>query len=360
MVSSATCTLTVFTYYLVYKFIQQYVYIDILKNGGSSFNSLWSRIIALTFNFIHSTVVELFFTSRTSRRILLSIYSSLLIIILHVSRQTFILEITFFTLNLTLCESLIFQSFLELWQIQLCLELSIAANYCIRDFKLHTGDVFLPIYVIWIFSVLLPHMDIDQPPPPSMDCYCIVIPPQPTIREKIKPYLYGSLQVCLLITYILVGCTTIRNTIFQIFSNKYSLLEVLLLVGIICVLVVSTYLMGKLGWKVKIILIALIVPVYYVVVFVLDTYHQTTFFTDIISKKLLSLTKCCITVFLTHDYRKNTYIGLHYRMVKFFILNSDSLSYIVNFILQDCIDVNCLNIYIVFIVLILYNLFIYC
>lgn len=380
---SISNTFIIFTYYLLYKFIQQNVYIDILRRGstnGGILNGFWSRLIALALNFIHSTVIEFFFVSKPPRKVLLSIYASLLIILLYVSRQMSILEITFFALNLTLCESLIFRSFLDLWQIQLCLELSIVANYCIKE---TTGQT--PLYLIWIFSILLPHINLDdgnklanrrrQQTHKQRLCTChhhnipvtTTRPPrQHRLRERFKYVIYTLLQVFLSVSYLLVGCTTIRNTIFQIFhTRKYTLSEVLLLVAVICVLVISSCLVAKFKQRTKIIVILVLVTFNYIVVFVVeqrvvDMHEKTVFFVDIIMKKLLCLTKCCIMIFLTRNSHRHQYKGLRYRMIKFFVLNSDTLSYIVNFMLHDRIDVNFLNIYIVIVVLILYNLFISC
>lgn len=358
---------TIFAYYFLYKFIQQNVYIDILKiKDGAVLTGFWSRIIALILNLVHSSLTEHYFTSRTSRKTLLSVYASLLIILLYTSMQMDILEITFFTLNLTLCESIIFRDFLQLWQIQLCLELSILSNYISScSISLYYGGIFVPIYILWIYSILLPHSRLTKRRLPT---YVIHIRQCVTntrvIHHRPKTIIYTILQVTLTVSYALIGCITIRNTIFGIFINaQFALMEVVFLMSIICLLVISACFLVDFNRKTKILLITILILLNYLVEFLIGNNtiknKKYMFYINILMKKLLCMCKCCISPFLLNDYRKITYKGIRFRIVKFYILNADTISYVINMMINEMVDVNLLNIYIIIVIIIVYNLFIY-
>lgn len=372
---------TVFAYYFLYKFIQQNVYIEILKSeNGVILTGFWSRIIALILNFVHSSITEHFFTSKTSRKVLLSVYTSLHIILLFTSKQMGILEISFFVLNLTLCESIVFRDFLQLWQIQLCLELSILTNYitCHR-ISMYVGGVFIPIYLLWIFSVLLSTSakagggggsgSGNKHESQLVDSTTHTIIIQCDVNDTIKTIVYTSLQATLSVSYLLIGCTTIRNTIFGIFhTDQFTLFEVVILMLIICILVLSACILIKFQRKTKLIIIIILVLVNYFAIFIID--HQLSpiipppsykhqkyiFLVKILLKKVLSMCKCCISSFLLKNYRQITYKGIRFRMIKFYILNADTISFVINMLIHDT-DVNLLNIFIVIISVVLYNLF---
>lgn len=358
----------IFAYYLLYKFIQINIYVEILKSKDRGIlTGLWSRTIAFIFNFIHSFAVEPRFKSMASQTSLLSLYTSLLIILPYITMAigvldiTFFADITFFVLNLTLCESIVFGDFLQFWQIQLCLELSIMANYICTacNISLHTGVTFIPTYVLWIFSILLPHSKFQKY---SVDIN--VIPsPKSVVNYNLKMTIYTLLQGFLSLCYILIGCTTVRNNIFEIFDNiHFSVFEVTLIMVVLCLLVLSACILVDLKRKFKIILILILVFSNYLIMLLkgylikcnILTNSKYIFIVDIMMKKILCMCKCCISSFLLKNQNKTAYKGTHFRMVKFYILNVDTLSFVFNLYIAQVIDVDLLNIYISIIIVVLY------
>lgn len=401
----------IFTYYLLYKFIQQNLYIEILQSQQTSMlSSVSSRLVALFVNFIYTVIAEHYIVTKIARKITLSLYTSIVIILLYISKHVQISSLTFFILNLTLCESLLFRSFLNLWQIQLCVELSIMANYIsYQSFNLSIDGLYMPIYVLWIFSILMPNICYDEDEEDVQDNMrntnndiinlnsnglrlgmrnteseentnevesksirdaIITIEKIAKLQQKAKIYLYNIIQLLLLSSYILIGCTTIHNTIFEIFATEhFTLPEVMTLMTITCLLVTSSILLIRCQRKTKLLIILVLVLFNYVVAFSIKTQlipHTTLqsqygFFINILLKKILSLCKCCISSFIIADYQQFAYDGVKFRLIKFIILNTDAISFVINLALggsdNNIININLVNILLVIFVLVLYKVF---
>ncbi|WBR61473.1 hypothetical protein [Drosophila suzukii associated hytrosavirus 1] len=364
MSSSSTATnRLIFTYYFVYKFIQQNVFIEILKSRNDTITTeLVPRIIALISNLLNTIFFEIYFQSRQIKRVILSIYTSLLIILLHIFKDVGICEISFFLLNLSICEATIYHDFVRLWQIQLCLELSILVNYLTRDITLTVNGVFVPVYVLWIFSILLASTWTNNISVPSNHSRLQEdTNKERSLRARVKSITFTLIQSFLGLSHILIGCTTIRNNIFMIFDNDEFLpVDIMVLMTLICLITLCSFGILKLRRRIKLVIILVLVLLNYIGGFFIE--HSTIlkyngFFISIFIKKILGICKCCISSFLLADSEKSVYTGLKFRCFKFFILNSDSISFIINTLISDNININFLNIFIVVIVIVLYNLF---
>lgn len=393
----------IFAYYFLYKFIQQNVYIKILQTVNNTIlNDIWLRIIALITNLLNTILTEYFFAAKISKKVILSIYTSLLIILIVGTQHSAIFTVTFFLLNLTICESIIFRNFLNLWHIQLGVELAIMANYFTYKKIKSTIDneIFVPMSVLWLFSIIIPNIKrkssrltttvstatsaasvnikrhtttTTTTTTERIRASSVVIVTVNTIattqeefrikKSQTKQIIYIMSQVLLAISYIFIGCTTIRNTIYGIFNmNSFSLFEVISFMSILCLLVASSVLLLKLTRTTKLLMVLLLVLLNYITT-LLFQHHQTTihydFFVDILLKKILSLCKCCISSFIVIDYNKITYKGLPLILIKFIIINSDTISFLVNTVIGNIININFFNIFIVISVIILYNLYRY-
>lgn len=392
----------IFAYYFLYKFIQQNVFIKILQTVNNTIlNDIWLRIIALITNLLNTILTEYFFAAKISKKVILSIYTSLLIILIVGTQHSDIFTVTFFLLNLTICESIIFRNFLNLWQIQLGVELAIMANYFTYKKIKSTIDneIFVPMSVLWLFSIIIPNIkkkssrltttvstestatsaasvnmkrNTMTTTTERITASSVVIVTITTIattqeefritKSQTRQIIYIMSQVLLAISYIFIGCTTIRNTIYGIFNmNSFSLFEVISFMSILCLLVASSFILLKLTRNTKLLMVLLLVLLNYITTLLF--HHHTIihydFFVDILWKKILSLCKCCISSFIIIDYNKITYKGLPLILIKFIIINSDTISFLVNTVIGNIININFFNIFIVISVIILYNLYRY-
>ena len=365
----------VFTYYFVYKFIQQNIFIHIIQNNEDIVTKeIFSRILALIINLFNTVILEIYFPTRTIKKIVLSIYTSILIILLYIFKDIGIYEISFFLLNLTLCEAIIYNEFLLLWQIQLCLELSIFANYITKFIALTINGNFLPIYVLWISSILLSNTRIHRQRRRKSHLKIKNYNEKSSggsgggvLRSKIKNIVYLIMQVLNMVANILLGCKTIRNNIFTIFYvENFSICEILILMLIICSITLSSIIVPKINKPLKIIIILILILSNYIINFFLKQISQNVnlshfngFLLNIFIKKVLSFCKCCIISLVTQDSDNISYRDNYkFRFLKFLILNADSISFIINTYLDENVDINFINIFIVLFIIISYNMFI--
>lgn len=363
----------VFTYYFIYKFIQQNIFIQIIQNNdGIVTKEIFSRILAIIINLFNIVVLEVYFPTKTIKKIVLSVYTSILIILLYTFKDAGINEISFFLLNLTLCEAIIYNEFLLLWQIQLCLELSIFANYIIKYgyITLTFNGNFLPIYLLWISSILLANTRINKPRKRTHHqkhilCHKIsTCTENKRLKSKIKGLIYLIIQILLMVANILIGCRTIRNNIFTIFfMEAFSVYEILILMLLICSITLCSVIVPKLKKPMKIIIILVLILTNYVVIFfikqTLNLSHFNGFLMIIFIKKILSFCKCCIISMVTHDTNDTPYLDNYkFRFLKFLILNADSISFLLNTYFDDSVDISFINIFIVLLIIVFYNVFI--
>lgn len=385
--SSATTNKLIFTYYFVYKFIQQNVFIQILRNKKDTITTeIVPRIIALISNFLNTVCFEIYFQSYNIKCVILALYTSLLIILLNIFHDVGICEITFFLLNLSICEATIYHDFMRLWQIQLCLELAILLNYLTCNIILTVNGVFLPVYILWVCSILLVSRQLSAVAPVVQCTVCTHDAAQSSIlscidnsscsscltrvkhhrrhrplRTRFKAGTFTLIQMFLGVAHLMIGCMTVRNNIFMIFDNTdFVPLHIVILLLVVCLITLSSLVILKLRRRAKLLIILVLVLLNYVGGFFIE--HTTIlkyngFFISIFIKKILGICKCCISSFLLSDSKKSKYKGLKFRFFKFFILNSDSISFMINTLISDRLDISFLNIFIVVIVIILYNLF---
>ena len=360
----------VFTYYFIYKFIQQNIFIEIIQNKEDIvIKEIFSRIFALIINLLNTVILEIYFPTRTIKKIVLSVYTSILIILLYIFKDIGINEISFFLLNLTLCEAIIYNEFLLLWQIQLCLELAIFANYTTKFIALTINGNFLPIYVLWISSILLSNTRIHKPRrrKSHLKIKLEKYVQRSVLRAKIKGIIYLMMQILLMVANFLLGCKTIRNNIFTIFyMENFSIHEILILMLIICSITLCSVIVPKLNKPTKILIILILILINYIIAFFLkqisnnvNLSHFNGFLLNIFIKKILSFCKCCIISMVTHDANDITYRNNYkFRLLKFLILNADSISFILNTYIDDTVNINFINIFIVLFIIICYNIFI--
>lgn len=392
-------------YIFIYKCLQQYVFVDIIKDANFlQVDQFIPRVSALVTNLITSIALEIYFKSKTFKKSILALYTSLFIILLNVLRQIHVHEIAIFILNLTVCESIIYNNFLRLWIIHLCVDLAILYNYLTNNILLHLSDYNIRMYVFWISSLLFCNTPIDKRDRSrsmertnssnnsdtednnntnnntnnneneninnngNSEVRVIVDNNRHCgVRVRLKAFTYIVLQCTAAVGHIFIGCSTIRYNIFHIFVEPTSLrkTDVTVLLIIVCSITIISSNTIKLRRESKAyIIFSLVLFNYVVFVFlkILQTnknYKYYTFFIDIIMKKSLGICKCCMSSFILEDRNRSKYKGNKSLVFKFFILNSDSLSFIVNHIIGDVVYVNIINIFIVTFMLLLYKLFIY-
>lgn len=388
-----TAKIIIFTYYFVYKFIQQNIYIEILVNKKDFILTagILPRVVALIVNFMCIVILEKYFPNKTVKKIVLSVYTSLLIILLFIFKDIDICEISLFLLNLTICESLLYHNFLMLWQIQLCLEFSILTNYITQYISLSFSGHFIPIYVLWIWSILLANtrirrssiISIARAISSTVQIFNIITPtlltptaPSPIkrlnhnrhLRLIIKKVIHTLMQILFFISIILLGCTTIRNNIFTIFNNEnISLKNVSVLMSIICTITISSVILPRLNISTRLIIVLILILTNYIVSFFIKHYAQITIFSPVVSlilniifKKVLGFCKCCMISLVMRDINGNIYRkNIKCRLLKYLIINSDSLSFIINtYMHTDTIDLNLVNLFVFSLIIVLYNIFV--
>lgn len=351
------------TFYFFYKLIQQNVYIEILNDEKSATaNTVYPRVVALGINFVNILITEKYLYTDTAKKVTISVYCSIITILLNSFKGFKIVEIIYIILNLTICEATIYCNYMRLWQMQLCLETSILVNYISIGTSLYINNVFAPIYALWILSILL-LVNKNNLSSTSIlsstnscttdSCQLYVECPEniqkSCFRLQLKRFIYFIFQTCVFSLYIMTGCTTIRNNTYEIFTNStYPSTYNILLICTICVITAISSLILRLKRELKLIFVGIIVFFNYIInIIIANHYVDRYFYTDIILKKVLSLCKCCLGSFLLKNSEKIAYSGTSFRILKFIIINADNISYLVNVVISTNANVNYLNIYVI-------------
>lgn len=347
----------------MYKFFQQNVYIFIIKTNDNIISlELIPRILALLVNFVSIVFLETYLKSRTIKKVILATYTSLLVIFLYIIKDEYICELLFFGLNLNISESVIYNEFISLWQIQICLELSILSNYLSNNYiKLTINGHFLPIYILWIGSILVTSTRIKKCNNCNncSDMKSVILNVNNNL-QKFKKFVDILKHFFLLLTLIIVGCKTIKNKIFQIFIfHQYTQKDIIILLIIICSLPLFSYIMTMFHKRQLFILALIFIFMSYILEFLVHRSDKTnnfnSFMLDIISKKIMGLCKSCIAIIISKNITQEKFKKIKYRLIKFIILNSDAISYFINYFIEDYVNIN-----IIVIILMIINIFIYC
>lgn len=364
-------------YFFIYKYIQQYVFVKIITRFDlSTIEQTLPRIIALLTNVCIISILEIYFKSKTFKKKTIAIFTSLLIILLNVFKNFEMNNVAFFILNITICETIIYNHFLRLWEIQICVDLAILVNFLTLDATIYiNNDINIPLYMLWIFSLMFLNTQIDDQ---IQVVSTIEVPPVITLntkrrsgkRTRFKAIVYNILQVLFPIVIISTGCITIRYNIFYIFIDQeikqYEIVVFLIIISLITVL--SSFII-KLDKETKILITLILNFVNYLFFIIYKKFlikyefiKIYGFLIDICIKKLLSISKCCISTFILEAINKGEIKKYKAFYCKFFILNSDAISFIVNTIMKNyiifSININLINIILVLTVLCTYKLYI--
>lgn len=265
LIMSKAVTVIFCSYYFLYKLNQQNIFIHILKSKDDiASTEVFPRLLALTINLFNTAILEVHFQTRTIKKIVLSVYTSILTILLYIFRDIGICEITLFILNLTICEAILYNEFLTLWQIQLCVEISIFTNYMSKYILLSIKGIFIPFYMLWIYSVLLPSVRIkyhNNTNAAAKNKSQITGNQQqqqssPQTTKQVACFLYWLMQAFMLISNILVGCSTIRNNIFIIFTNDmFTTSQIVITMSIMYLVTLCLAIVPKIGKNFRILII---------------------------------------------------------------------------------------------------------
>lgn len=281
-------------------------------------------------------------------------------------------EISIFILNLTIFESIIFNNFLSLWVIHLCVDLAIVFNYVTENtlFSLY-NNYGIHIYIFWIFSLLFCDTRIDtkpveeKNPEEESDSRVPSNQNERTVCAFIRSKTYTFLQIIIAIGHICVGCSTIRYNIFHIFNNNnLQKNNVIILLILICAVNILAPLVTKLKLKTKVwLMLFLIMLNFFVSIFLKfvnanETVSYYAFLIDILMKKFLTICKCCMSSIILQDSNDVEYKDNKCLFLKFFILNSDSISYILNKSIQNYVDIDFVNVPVIIMIMLLYKLYV--
>lgn len=365
--------LYILIFYFIYKLIEQKYYIDLIstENYISSFNESFLRLLALIVNFTLIIFVQHFVQTIYSKRKFLAIYTSGLIMGLQIFKHKS--EFTFFLFNLNICEALLLETTLNLWHIQLCIELAILANYLIKDIPTSVNCIFLPMYLLWIFSILIVTIydrkkKINKNSISNTSCvnnnnkkHHIQ---KNKLKKKIKNILFYFIKFLMFLSYILISCTTTRNTLFLMFKKQeFKYIHIVPLMILIYTIISSSYILLKLSKVIKLIIILTIICSYYAVIYcmplILDISDIYGFIVENILNKIFCLCKCCLQVFLFENRKAKRYKGVRLRLLIFFVLNSDTLSFFINTLFYRFIDLYLLNIIVLIVATMFYTIYTY-